>query len=123
MVGSFHDIEGQAVHAYVVLNASEEGSEALESELAQWVRRELGPIATPECIRIVLDLPRTGSGKITRRIYRKIAESQVSGLGDTSTLSDPAILNILQENSDAGRGTSGAGCAIARPLAARPARS
>ena len=98
VVGSPHDIKGQAVHAYVVLNAGEEASEAMEGDLAQWVRREIGPIATPESVRIVHGLPKTRSGKIMRRLLRKIAEGDTSDLGDTSTLADPTILDMLLAN-------------------------
>jgi len=98
VVGSPHDIKGQAVHAYVVLNAGEEASEAMEADLAQWVRREIGSIATPESVRIVHGLPKTRSGKIMRRLLRKIAEGDTSDLGDTSTLADPTILDTLLAN-------------------------
>ncbi|MBO9694583.1 MAG: hypothetical protein J7499_00120 [Sphingopyxis sp.] len=87
--------KGQAVHAYAVLNASEVGSDALENELAKWVRREIGPIATPESVQIVPGLPKTRSGKILRRLLRKVAEGATGDLGNTSTLADPSILDIL----------------------------
>mgnify|MGYP003575973344 CR=1 FL=1 len=102
MVGGAHDIKGQAIHAYVVLNASETVSDLLERDLAQWVRRKIGPIATSERVRIVPGLPKTRSGKIMRRILRKISEGHADDLGDTSTLADPAILDILLETPATG---------------------
>ena len=97
VVGMPHDIKGQGIYAYVTLNAHDEPSEALRGELVQWVRREIGPIAAPDAIQFAPALPKTRSGKIMRRILRKIAEGEVSAaaLGDTSTLADPAVVDSL----------------------------
>jgi len=92
-----HDIKGQGIYAYVTLNASETGDEALRRELVQWVRREIGPIATPDAIQFAPGLPKTRSGKIMRRILRKIAEGEFGSLGDTSTLADPSVVAALVE--------------------------
>ena len=98
VVGFPHDIKGQGIYAYVTLNAGEEASDALRKELVQWVRTEIGPIATPDAIQFAPGLPKTRSGKIMRRILRKIAEGDVSSLGDTSTLADPAVVEDLVAN-------------------------
>jgi acetyl-CoA synthetase len=98
VVGMPHDIKGQGIYAYVTLNAGEEASEALRKELRDWVRGEIGPIATPDAIQFAPGLPKTRSGKIMRRILRKIAEGDVSSLGDTSTLADPAVVDDLVAN-------------------------
>jgi acetyl-CoA synthetase len=98
VVGMPHDIKGQGIYAYVTLNAGEEASDALHSELRQWVRTEIGPIATPDALQFAPGLPKTRSGKIMRRILRKIAEGDVSSLGDTSTLADPAVVDDLVAN-------------------------
>jgi acetyl-CoA synthetase len=82
----------------VTLNAGEAGDDALAKELRDWVRREIGPIATPDAIQFAPGLPKTRSGKIMRRILRKIAEGDVSSLGDTSTLADPAVVDDLVAN-------------------------
>ncbi len=97
VVGMPHDIKGQGIYAYVTLNASDAPSEELRGELTQWVRREIGPIATPDAIQFAPSLPKTRSGKIMRRILRKIAEGEVSAaaLSDTSTLADPAVVESL----------------------------
>jgi acetyl-CoA synthetase len=95
VVGFPHEIKGQGIYAYVTLNAGEAESEAMRSELVQWVRREIGPIATPDVIHFAPALPKTRSGKIMRRILRKIAEGDVSNLGDTSTLADPGVVDSL----------------------------
>ncbi len=95
VVGFPHDIKGQGIYAYVTLNAGEAESEAMRAELVQWVRREIGPIATPDVIHFAPALPKTRSGKIMRRILRKIAEGDVSNLGDTSTLADPGVVDSL----------------------------
>ncbi|MFN7173103.1 MAG: acetate--CoA ligase [Thermaurantiacus tibetensis] len=95
VVGMPHDLKGQGIHAYVTLNANEEPSEALRAELVQWVRREIGPIATPDVIQFAPALPKTRSGKIMRRILRKIAENELGNLGDTSTLADPTVVDTL----------------------------
>ena len=98
VVGMPHDIKGQGIYAYVTLNAGEEGDDALRKELVQWVRREIGPIATPDVIQFAPALPKTRSGKIMRRILRKIAENAVDQLGDISTLADPAVVEHLVAN-------------------------
>ena len=98
VVGFPHDIKGQGIYAYVTLNAGEEPSDALRKELMQWVRMEIGPIATPDAIQFAPGLPKTRSGKIMRRILRKVAEGDVSTLGDTSTLADPSVVDDLIKN-------------------------
>ncbi|SMF78221.1 acetyl-coenzyme A synthetase [Tistlia consotensis] len=95
VVGYPHDIKGQGIYAYVTLVAGEEPSDALRKELVQWVRSEIGPIASPDLIQWAPGLPKTRSGKIMRRILRKIAENDYSNLGDTSTLADPAVVDDL----------------------------
>ena len=98
VVGYPHDIKGQGIYAYVTLNMGEEPSEDLRKELVQWVRKEIGPIASPDLIQWAPGLPKTRSGKIMRRILRKIAENDFGSLGDTSTLADPAVVDDLIEN-------------------------
>ena len=98
VVGAPHDIKGQGIYAYVTLNAGENPSEELRSELTQWVRKEIGPIASPDWIQWSPGLPKTRSGKIMRRILRKIAANEHDSLGDTSTLADPAVVEDLVEN-------------------------
>jgi acetyl-CoA synthetase len=98
VVGFPHDIKGQGIYAYVTLKAGEEPSEALRKELRDWVRKEIGAIATPDALQFAPGLPKTRSGKIMRRILRKIAEGDVSSLGDTSTLADPAVVDDLVAN-------------------------
>ena len=98
VVGYPHDIKGQGIYAYVTLNLGEEPSEDLRKELVQWVRKEIGPIASPDLIQWAPGLPKTRSGKIMRRILRKIAENDYGSLGDTSTLADPAVVDDLIEN-------------------------
>jgi len=100
VVGMPHDIKGQGIYAYVTLNANEEPSEQLRKALTQWVRTEIGPIATPDVIQFAPGLPKTRSGKIMRRILRKIAEGETSpqALGDTSTLADPTVVEDLVAN-------------------------
>ncbi len=98
VVGYPHDIKGQGVYCYVTLMAGEMGSEELRKELRDWVRKEIGPIASPDLIQFAPSLPKTRSGKIMRRILRKIAENDFANLGDTSTLADPAVVNDLVEN-------------------------
>ena len=90
VVGYPHDIKGQGIYAYVTLMAGEQPSEELRKELVAWVRKEIGPIASPDLIQFAPGLPKTRSGKIMRRILRKIAEDEYGNLGDTSTLADPA---------------------------------
>jgi len=98
VVGYPHDIKGQGIYAYVTLNAGEDESEALRAELVQHVRTVIGPIATPDAIQFAPSLPKTRSGKIMRRILRKIAEDDPSNLGDTSTLADPTVVTDLVEH-------------------------
>ncbi|MBO6948093.1 MAG: acetate--CoA ligase [Rhodospirillales bacterium] len=98
VVGAPHDIKGQGIYAYVTLNAGEEPSDELKKELVQWVRKEIGPIASPDWLQWAPGLPKTRSGKIMRRILRKIAEDEFSNLGDTSTLADPAVVEDLIDN-------------------------
>jgi len=98
VVGYPHDLKGQGIYAYVTLIAGEEPSEELRKELVQWVRREIGPIASPDLIQWAPGLPKTRSGKIMRRILRKIAENDQSNLGDTSTLAEPGVVNDLVDN-------------------------
>jgi acetyl-CoA synthetase len=95
VVGYPHDIKGQGIYAYVTLMAGEQPTEALRKELVQWVRTEIGPIASPDLIQFAPNLPKTRSGKIMRRILRKIAEDEFGNLGDTSTLADPAVVDDL----------------------------
>ena len=97
VVGYPHDIKGQGIYCYVTLNAGEEGDEALYKELRAWVRQEIGPIATPDHIQFTDGLPKTRSGKIMRRILRKVAENEFGSLGDTSTLADPSLVERLIE--------------------------
>jgi len=98
VVGYPHDIKGQGIYAYVTLKAGEVTSEALRKELVQWVRKEIGPIATPDLIQWAPGLPKTRSGKIMRRILRKIAANEHDQLGDTSTLADPGVVKDLVDN-------------------------
>jgi len=98
VVGYPHDIKGQGIYAYVTLNADEPSSEKLYKELIAWVRKEIGPIASPDLIQWAPGLPKTRSGKIMRRILRKIAENDYSNLGDTSTLADPSVVDDLIDN-------------------------
>ncbi|MBU6269263.1 MAG: acetate--CoA ligase [Sphingomonadales bacterium] len=98
VVGMPHAIKGQGIYAFVTVNADVEPDEALRRELVQWVRREIGPIATPDVIQFAPGLPKTRSGKIMRRILRKIGENDFSNLGDTSTLADPAVVDHLVAN-------------------------
>ena len=98
VVGYPHDIKGQGIYCYVTLIAGEKGSDELRRELRDWVRKEIGPIASPDQIQFAPGLPKTRSGKIMRRILRKIAEADFSNLGDTSTLADPAVVDDLVNN-------------------------
>jgi acetyl-CoA synthetase len=95
VVGFPHNIKGQGIYSYVTLNAGEEESAEMRAELVKWVRKEIGPIATPDVIHFAPALPKTRSGKIMRRILRKIAEGDTSNLGDTSTLADPSVVDSL----------------------------
>lgn len=98
VVGYPHDLKGQGIYAYVTLTASTPPTEALRAELIQWVRRQIGPIATPDLIQWAPALPKTRSGKIMRRILRKIAADECDQLGDISTLADPAVVTELTDN-------------------------
>ena len=102
VVGFAHDIKGQGIYCYVTLNAADEtqgqGDDALRQELVQWVRQEIGPIATPDLLQFAPGLPKTRSGKIMRRILRKIADDDFGNLGDTSTLADPSVVDDLIEH-------------------------
>ena len=98
VVGYPHDIKGQGIYAYVTLMEGEVASEGLRKELVAWVRKDIGPIAAPDVIQFAPGLPKTRSGKIMRRILRKIAENEFGALGDTSTLADPAVVDDLIRN-------------------------
>jgi acetyl-CoA synthetase len=95
VVGCPHDVKGQGIYAYVTLMEGVEQSDELLAELRQWVRKEIGPIATPDFIQWAPGLPKTRSGKIMRRILRKVAENDYANLGDTSTLAEPAVVQDL----------------------------
>ena len=98
VVGYPHNLKGQGIYAYVTLNEGEEGDDALRTELVTWVRKDIGPIASPDAIQWAPGLPKTRSGKIMRRILRKIAENDHGTLGDISTLADPSVVEELIEN-------------------------
>ncbi len=98
VVGYPHDIKGQGIYAYVTLNIGVDSSDQLHAELKKWVRKEIGPIATPDLLQFSSQLPKTRSGKIMRRILRKIAANKYQDLGDTSTLADPSVVNDLIDN-------------------------
>ncbi len=98
VVGFPHEIKGQGIYAYVTLNADRQPSDELRKELIQWVRKEIGAIASPDFIQWAPSLPKTRSGKIMRRILRKIAANEISDLGDTSTLAEPAVVEDLIKN-------------------------
>jgi len=102
VVGMPHDIKGQGIYAYVTTVAGVEPTEELRKELVQWVRKEIGPIATPDVIQFAPGLPKTRSGKIMRRILRKIAENDTGNLGDISTLADPSVVEDLLANRPQG---------------------
>ena len=95
VVGFPHEIRGQGIYAYVTLIAGEEPTEELRQELVSWVRKEIGPIASPDFIQWAPSLPKTRSGKIMRRILRKIAANEFDNLGDVSTLADPGVVEDL----------------------------
>ena len=95
VVGYLHQIKGQGIYAYVTLQVSINSSDKLRKELINWVKKEIGPIASPDVIHWSPSLPKTRSGKIMRRILRKIAEEQYKELGDTSTLADPSVVEEL----------------------------
>jgi acetyl-CoA synthetase len=98
VVGYPHDIKGQGIYAYVTLMTGLAPSDDLRRELVAWVRKEIGPIAAPDLIQFAPGLPKTRSGKIMRRILRKIAENDFGALGDTSTLADPGVVTDLIDN-------------------------
>jgi acetyl-CoA synthetase len=98
VVGFPHEIKGQGIYAYVTLMMDREPSAELRKELVAWVRKEIGPIAAPDVIQFAAGLPKTRSGKILRRILRKVAENEFGALGDTSTLADPAVVDDLIKN-------------------------
>ena len=98
VVGYPHNLKGQGIYCYVTLIAGENGSDTLKIELRNWVRKEIGPIASPDLIQFAPGLPKTRSGKIMRRILRKVAEDDFSNLGDISTLADPAVVEDLVQN-------------------------
>ena len=98
VVGCPHEIKGQGIYAYVTLNAGTEGTDALKKELVGLVRKEIGPIASPDVIQFAPGLPKTRSGKIMRRILRKVAANEIDNLGDTSTLAEPAVVDDIIEN-------------------------
>jgi acetyl-CoA synthetase len=98
VVGFPHDLKGQGIYAYVTLKLGEDPTDDLRRELVAWVRKEIGPIASPDAIQWAPALPKTRSGKIMRRILRKIAANETDSLGDTSTLADPGVVTELVEN-------------------------
>ena len=98
VVGYPHEVKGQGIYAYVTLMGGEEYTEELRKELSDWVRKEIGPIAKPDLIQWAPGLPKTRSGKIMRRILRKIAANELDTIGDTSTLADPAVVDDLVDN-------------------------
>jgi acetyl-CoA synthetase len=98
VVGYPHDLKGQGIYCYVTLMTDEEPTDELRAELQNWVRKEIGPIAKPDVIQFAPGLPKTRSGKIMRRILRKIAENDFGALGDTSTLADPSVVDDLIAN-------------------------
>jgi acetyl-CoA synthetase len=104
VVGYPHEIKGQGIYCFVTLKADQEPSDALMADLRGWVRREIGPFAAPDVIQFAPGLPKTRSGKIMRRILRKIAEDDLGNLGDTSTLADPSVVEDLVRNRAARRG-------------------
>jgi acetyl-CoA synthetase len=106
VVGYPHDIKGQGIYAYVTLMAGEAPTEDLRKELVTWVRKEIGPIASPDLIQFAPGLPKTRSGKIMRRILRKIAEDEFGNLGDTSTLAEPAVVDDLVHNRQNRKGAA-----------------
>lgn len=103
VVGMPHDIKGQGIYAYVILKGGFTPSEELRKELIQHVRKEIGPIATPDILHFVPNLPKTRSGKIMRRILRKVAENEFENIGDTTTLADPTVVNIIVEGRKSGK--------------------
>jgi acetyl-CoA synthetase len=111
VVGYPHDIKGQGIYCYVTLVTGVDPSDALKKELVAMVRTEIGPIASPDVIQWAPGLPKTRSGKIMRRILRKIAEDEFGNLGDTSTLADPTVVDDLVNNRQNKRAAAKAGAA------------
>jgi len=103
VVGMPHDIKGQGIYAYVILKEGFKASEELRKELVQHVRKEIGPIATPDILHFVPNLPKTRSGKIMRRILRKVAENEFENIGDTTTLADPSVVGVIIEGKKSGK--------------------
>jgi len=103
VVGMPHDIKGQGIYAYVILKEGFKASEELRKELIQHVRKEIGPIATPDILHFVPNLPKTRSGKIMRRILRKVAENEFENIGDTTTLADPSVVGVIIEGKKSGK--------------------
>jgi acetyl-CoA synthetase len=103
VVGFPHDIKGQGIYAYVTLKIGEAPTDELAGELQKWVGKHISPIARPDVIQFAPGLPKTRSGKIMRRILRKIAENDVSNLGDTTTLADPSVVHDLVKNRKTGK--------------------
>jgi acetyl-CoA synthetase len=101
VVGFPHDIKGQGIYIYITLNQNQQPDNKIMDELKQWLRKEIGPIATPDVIQWAADLPKTRSGKIMRRILRKIASNEYGSLGDTSTLADPSVVDQLVNDHQA----------------------
>lgn len=101
VVGYPHDVKGQGIYVYVTLNSDIHPSGVLKQELVNWVRKEIGPIASPDIIQWAPGLPKTRSGKIMRRILRKIATDEIETLGDTSTLADPSVVTDLIDQHNA----------------------
>jgi acetyl-CoA synthetase len=100
VVGYPHEIKGEGIYAYVILKTGNEGSEQLRKQLKDHVRKEIGPIATPDLIQFADGLPKTRSGKIMRRILKEIAKNNVEHLGDTTTLADPGVVQALVEGRE-----------------------
>jgi acetyl-CoA synthetase len=98
-----HEIKGQGLYAYVILKEGVKPAPEIEDELRKHVRKEIGPIAVPDCLQLVDGLPKTRSGKIMRRILRKIAENEISNLGDTTTLADPSVVERLVAGRKTGK--------------------
>ena len=101
VVGYPHDVKGQGVYCFVTLNADVTPTDVLQADLKGWVRREIGAFAAPDIVQFAPGLPKTRSGKIMRRILRKIAENDLSNLGDTTTLADPSVVDDLVKNRQA----------------------
>jgi len=106
VVGFPHDIKGQGIYAYVTLTAVSQPTDELRAVLIAWVRREIGPFAAPDVIQWAPGLPKTRSGKIMRRILRKVAENDIGNLGDVTTLADPSVVDDLVKNRAAAKATA-----------------